>query len=105
MPASYRLVGHAFLNGSDASPGRWIGSRLADILPTITLAGKAFVGDALALRHPIGAGMAKAAVIHIPAMQKGTGGQGCAPGKGRKTAGCAVGIDQLEELLSDLLRL
>ena len=68
VPASQRLMSHAFLNGGHTGPGGRIWSCLADILSAVAQAGKTFIGDALVLGTPIRAGMAEAAVLHVPAM-------------------------------------
>src|SRR5436305_4021567 len=70
VPSSKRLVSHAFLNGGDASPGCRIRPCHGDILSTVAIPGKPFIRDALVRRTAIWARMAKAAVIHIPAMEK-----------------------------------
>jgi len=105
VPASERLARHAFLNGVDVVPGRIGWTCQADTFPAVAQASEAFVGDALVRRTPIGAGMAEAAVRHIPAMQQRARGQGIVPGKGRQATGGALVIDQLEELLGELPRL
>ena len=103
VPAAERLVSHAFLNGVYAAPGCRIRSSQANILSAVAGAGKAFIGDALVLRHAIWAGMAEAAVIHIPAMEKRARGQGGVPGERRQATGGTILIDQLKELLGELL--
>src|SRR6266700_473481 len=70
VPAANRLVSHAFLNGVDASPGCRVGSRQADTFCAVPITGIAFISDALERRTAIRASMAKAAVIHVPAMEK-----------------------------------
>ena len=92
-------------NGVDVAPGRIGWTCQADTFPAVAQAGEALVGDALVRSTPIGAGMAEAAVRHIPAMQQRARGQGIVPGKGRQATGGALVIDQLEELLGELLRL
>ena len=104
MPAAERFVRHAFLHRRDSSPRRWIGTREANIFATVGVAGKAFVGDTLVRRHAVRAVMAKAAVVHVPAMQQRAGGQGGVPSERRQPTGGAVRVDQLEELRGDLLR-
>lgn len=103
VPASQRLVSHAFLHSIDASPGSGIWPRQADILSTVAIVGKAFIGDALVWRHAVGAGVAEATVIHIPAMQQRARSQRGVPGEWRQTAGGPIIVDQLEELLRELL--
>ncbi len=103
VPAAKRLVSHAFLNGVDASPGCRIRSRQADTLCAVAITGKAFISDALEWRTAIRAIMAKAAVIHIPAMEKCPRSQGAVPGERRQTTGGPFMVDQLEELLGELL--
>ena len=68
MPASQWLVSHAFLNGRHTAPGRRIRSSHANIFTAVAQASKAFIGNALILGHPIRAGMAEAAVFHVPTM-------------------------------------
>src|SRR5258706_14659272 len=104
VPASERLVSHAFLNGGYAAPGRWIRSCFTDIFSAVAQAGEAFIGDALIRRTTIRAGVAEAAMRHVPGMQECAGGQGSVPGERRQTTGGAIAIDQLEELLAELLR-
>ncbi len=104
VPTIWWLVGHAFLDGVHPGPGGWIWAGLGDILAAVIQVGKTLVGDALVLRHPIGAGMAEATVIHIPAVQERARCQCTVPGERRQTTGGAVAIDQLEKLLSELLR-
>ena len=72
MPACWRLVDHAFLYSIDSVPRRWIGSREGDVLAAIAKARESLIGDTRALVEPIGAGMAEAAVNHIPTVQAGT---------------------------------
>ena len=105
VPATKRLVSHAFLNGVDASPGCRIRSRHSDILPTVTIARKTFISDTLVRRTTIRASMAKAAVIHVPAMEQCAIGQSSVPCKRRQATGGSIMVDQLEELLAELLGL
>ena len=49
--------------------------------------------------------MAKAAVIHVPAMEQCAISQGSVPGERRQTTGGPIMVDQLEELLAELLGL
>ena len=49
--------------------------------------------------------MAKAAVLHVPAMQERARGQGRVPGERRQATGNTIGVNQLEKLLGELLRL
>lgn len=104
VPAAERLVSHAFLNVVHAAPGSRIGASLTDILPAVAIASKAFVGDALVLRHTVRTGVAEAAMHHVPAMQERAGGQRGVPGEGRQTAGRTITVNQLEELAGELLR-
>ena len=97
VPVFQRFVSHAFLNGIHTGPGGWIWSCLADILSAVAQTGKAFVGDALVLGTPIGAGMAEATVLHVPAMEQCAGGQCGVPGERRQTTGGTIMVDQLEE--------
>src|SRR5947207_10771837 len=103
LQTAKRLVSHAFLNGVDASPGCRIRSRQADTLCAVAITGKAFISDALEWRTAIWAIMAKAAVIHVPAMEKCARSQGAVPGERRQTTGSPLMVDQLEELLGELL--
>ena len=105
VPASKRLVSHTLLNRIDPVPGGRIGPCSSDTFPAVAQAGEAFIGDALIRRAAIRAGVAEAAVCHVPAMQKRTGGQGVVPGERREPTGGTFVIDQLEELLGELLRL
>ena len=104
VPAAERFVRHAFLHQVDMRPGRSGWSGQADIFTAVAQSGEALIGDALVLCHAIGAGMAEAAMGHVPAMQQRAGGQGIVPGEGRQSAVGAVGVDQLKKLLSELLR-
>ncbi len=103
VPAGNRLVSHAFLNGVDASPGSRIRSRQADTFCAVSITGIAFISDALEWRTAIRASMVKAAVIHVPAMEKCARSQGAVPGERRQTTGGPFMVDQLEELLGELL--
>ncbi|SRR6266487_5100800 len=103
VPAANRLVSHAFLNGVDASPGCRVGSRQADTFCAVPITGIAFISDALERRTAIRASMAKAAVIHVPAMEKCARSQGRVPGERWQTTGGPLMVDQLEELLGELL--
>ena len=103
MPATQRLVRHAFLNGVDTAPGRRIRTGHPDAFSAVAPTGEAFVGDALVWRHAVGTVMAEAAVRHVPAMQQRARGQRVVPGKGGQSAGGALAINQVEKLLSELL--
>ncbi len=105
VPASQRLVSHTLLHGIDPVPGGRIGSCSADTFSAVAQTGEAFIGDALIRRATIRTGVAEAAVRHVPAMQKRTGGQDVVPGERREPAGGTFAIDQVEELLGELLRL
>ncbi len=105
VPASNRLVSHAFLNGVDASPGSRVGSRQADTFCAVAITGIAFISDSLEWRTAIRASMAKAAVIHVPAMEKCARSQGGVPGERWQTTGSPLTVDKLEELLGELLGL
>src|SRR6266851_8194010 len=102
VPAPGRLVNHAFLYGVDIGPGRsgWPGQ--SDAFAAIAVAREAFVGDARALVQAVRAGMAEAAVIHIPAMQTRPAGQRGVPGKRVESARGAVTVHLVEELLGQL---
>jgi hypothetical protein len=105
VPTGYRLVSHAFLNAVDASPGCRIWSRQADTLCAVAITGVAFIGDALEGSTAVRTGVVKAAVIHIPAVEKCAIGEGCVPGEWGQAAGGPLAIDQLEKLLGKLLGL
>jgi hypothetical protein len=102
VPACWPLVHHTFLDALDTSPCRWIRSGKGDILATVCKAGEAFISDAGALIESIGASVAEAAVVHIPAVQSRASGKGRIPDKGVKATDCAVVIDQRKKLLSQL---
>lgn len=93
VPAAKRLVGHAFLHGGYTGPGCRIWTGQSDVFAAVAPTGKAFVGDTLIWRTTIGTGMIETAMGHIPAMQQGTGGQGCVPGEGRQATSGTVGVD------------
>ena len=105
VPAPERLMSHTLLDGIDPGPGGRIGPCPTDTFSTVAQAGEAFIGDALIRRAAIRAGVAETAVRHVPTMQKRTGGQCVVPGERRESTGSTFVIDQLEELLSELLRL
>ncbi len=105
MPASKRLVSHTFLHGINPAPGGRIGPCQADTFSAVAQASEAFIGNALIRRAAIRAGVAEAAVRHVPAMQKRAGGQDVVPGERGKPTGGTFVIDQLEKLLRELLRL
>src|SRR5579859_756703 len=69
MPACRRLVDHALLYIIYAAPWRGIGTCQANTLAAIRKARETFVSDAHTLVKSIGAGMAKTAMDHVPAMQ------------------------------------
>jgi hypothetical protein len=102
VPACWSLVHHTFLDALDTSPCRRIGSSKADILAAVCKAGETFISDAGTLIESIGASVAEAAVIHIPAVQSRASGKGRIPDKGVKATDCAVVIDQRKKLLSQL---
>jgi hypothetical protein len=103
VPASERLVSHTLLHGIDPGPGGRIGPSSADTFSTVAQASEAFIGDALIRGAAIRASVTKAAVRHIPAMQKRTRGKCVVPGERREPTGGTFVIDQLEELLGELL--
>lgn len=105
VPASQRLVSHTFLHRINPAPGGRIRPRQADTFAAVAQASEAFIGDALIRRAAIRAGVAEAAVCHVPAMQQRARGQDVIPGERGKPAGGTFVIDQLEELLRELLRL
>jgi len=105
VPAAERLVSHTLLHGIHPVPGGRIGPCSADTFSAVAQTGEAFIGDALIRRAAIRAGMAEAAVRHVPAMQKRTGGQDVVPGERGELTGGTFMINQLEELLGELLRL
>ena len=102
MPASWPLVHHTLLYVVDAAPGCRIGSGKTNILAAISKAGEAFIGDAGALIKSIGAGMAEAAVFHVPTVEARATGKGGIPGKWVKSTDCAIVIYQGKELLRQL---
>lgn len=102
MPAGGRLVYHTFLDIVHTVVRRWIWSGVADAFAAIAIASKALVCDALALRAPVGTGMAEATVEHIPAMQASAPGQGCVPGVWVKSSCCSITVNERKELLSEL---
>lgn len=104
MPATERLVGHAFLNGGYSPPGSRIRSCQADILTTVRPASKAFIANALIGSASIGAVMAETAMCHVPTMQQSARSQSCIPSERWQTTGGTIMVDQLEELLGKLLR-
>jgi hypothetical protein len=69
MPARRRFVDHRLLDLSGSFPGCGEGTGVANVFATIRITGKPFCGDAITLLCPIRAGMAEAAMVHIPAMQ------------------------------------
>ena len=105
VPASQRLVSHTLLHGIHISPRRRGWPCQADTFSAVAQAGETLIGDALIRRAAIRAGVAEATVLHVPAMQKRTGGQDVVPGERREPTGGTFVIDQLEELLGKLLRL
>jgi len=102
MPAGGGLVDHRFLDLMDAIPRCWVGTGVGDIFATVRIAGEAFIGNALALGFPIGAGMAEAAMKHIPAVQACATGQGLTPGVGIEASCGSITIDDSEDLPGEL---
>ena len=94
MPASWPLVHHTLLDIVNAAPGCWIGSGKTNILAAICKAGEAFVGDAGALVESVWAGMAEAAVYHVPTVEARASGKGGIPGEWVESTDCAIVIDQ-----------
>src|SRR5712691_7344612 len=101
VPACWTFVHHALLHAVDTGPCRRIGACEANIFAAIGK-GEPFVGDARALVEPVGAGMAEAAVYHVPAMQARATGQGIIPDKWIESSHCPVVIDQSKKLLRQL---
>ncbi len=79
MPAARRLVYHALLYSMYAAPRCRIGSGQANAFTAVGEIREALIGNARALISPIWTGVAEAAVIHVPAMQASSGGQGAIP--------------------------
>ncbi len=104
MPASEGFVSHAFLNSVDIRPERSRWSGAANVFAAVAQTGEAFIGDALVRRTAVGTVVAEATMRHVPAMQKRTRGQRIVPGEWRQSAGGAILVDQLKELLGELLR-
>jgi len=102
VPAAGWLVDHRLLDGVDAIPGRRIGAGISDIFTTVCVTGEPFVGDALALWPTIGAGVAEAAVVHVPTVQTRSRGQGLTPGVGVEASCGPIAIDDIEESLCEL---
>ena len=102
MPACWRLIDHTLLHEIDVLPLRWVWPRKANALAAVRIANEAFISDTLALCAPVGAGMAEATVIHVPAMQARSPCQRIVPGKWVKTSNGPVMIDQSKELLGEL---
>ncbi len=102
VPAGWSLGHHAFLHGVDMRPGRvgWPGQ--ADALAAVGIAGETFVGYARALIFAVGAGMAEAAVVHVPAMQERARGQGRVPRVRVESQGCPVLVDLIKKFLRQL---
>jgi hypothetical protein len=96
VPAAGRLVNHAFLHRIDVGPGgsRWTGQ--PDAFAAIAIAREAFVSDAYALVKAIGAGMAEAAVMHVPAMQTRPVDQRLVPDERIEPARCPVAVHQIK---------
>lgn len=102
MPAIRGLVNHTLLDGIDIVPGRIGRPGQADALATIAIACKAFVSDAGALALAIGAGMAEATVVHIPAMEACASGQRFIPGIGIQSTISPVLVYLVKEFLRQL---
>lgn len=102
VPAGWRLVHHALLDIVHAGVRRGIWSGIANAFAAIAVTGEAFVRDALALRASIGAGMAEAAMVHIPAMQASPSGQSSVPGIWVQPACCPITVNKGEKLLGEL---
>ncbi len=96
MPAGRPLVHHAFLHGVHVIPWRCGWPCQPDIFTAIRKARESLIGNAHALIFPIGAGVAEAAVIHVPAMQPRTSRQRNIPGERVESSDCAIMIDQCE---------
>ena len=94
MPASWPLVHHTLLDIVNAAPGCRIRSGKTNILAAICKAGEAFIGDAGALVESVWAGMAEAAVYHVPTVEARASGKGGIPGEWVESTDCAIVIDQ-----------
>src|SRR5579884_3184839 len=101
MPAGWRFVNHALLHLINVRPGRVGRACQTDALAAVAES-EAFVGNASTLANAIRAGVAEAAVIHIPAMQARTSRQLCIPGERIQPSRCTVLVNQIEELLGEL---
>lgn len=102
VPAIGWLVNHTLLDGIDIVPRRIGRPGQADALTTIAIAREAFVANAGALTLAIGASVAEAAVVHIPAMEACTSGQGCIPGIGVESAISPILVYLVKEFLRQL---
>src|SRR5579885_797463 len=96
VPARRWLVRHTFLDVMHALPRRWKWPGVGDILAARVVIREAFVSDALALRDAVRAGMAEAAMEHVPAMQTRASRQRRIPGIGIKALSRAIAVDHLK---------
>jgi hypothetical protein len=101
VPASGTFIHHAFLDSVYVCPGRGGRTSKADTFTTIG-EGEAFSGDTYALVYSVGAGVAEAAVKHVPAVQARSSGEGIIPDERIKAAYSSVVVDLGEELLGQL---
>ena len=101
MPAGWWFVNHALLHLIDMCPGRVGRACQTDALAAVAER-EAFVGDAGTLTNAVRAGVAEAAVIHVPAMQARASRQLCVPRERIQPSRCAVLVNQIEELLGEL---
>src|SRR5947209_3488891 len=62
VPTRRRLINHTFLNSVCAVIWCWVWTCISDTFATHSIVSEAFIGDALAERAPIGAGVAEAAM-------------------------------------------
>ena len=99
MPARRRLIDHRLLDLCCPFPGSGEGTGVADVFAAICIPGKSLCGDAITLLHPIRAGMAEAAMVHIPAMQACASRKRSVPLKRIEAAGCPIAVNLREQLL------
>src|SRR5579859_69036 len=99
MPTVGWLIDHALLHCVHPGPGSGIGASKPYIFTAIGKTSEAFVGNAYTLVESIGAGMAKAAMHHIPTVQASTSRQSAIPDKGIEASHGTIMINQGKELL------
>jgi hypothetical protein len=101
VPAGRAFIHHAFLDGVYVCPGRVGRTGKTDAFTTIG-EGEAFSGDTYALAYPVGAGVAEAAVEHVPAMQARATGEGVVPDERIKAAYRSILVDLGKKLPGQL---